>query len=100
MLNTRAPGSRIRVPSLRVPSRQPTGQARPAAPDEARSLTAREIEVLWHCSRGSSNQEIAEKLSITVGTTKGHLHQVFRKLVVGNRTSAIAVARERGIISG
>jgi LuxR family transcriptional regulator, maltose regulon positive regulatory protein len=57
-------------------------------------LTARETELLRRLSRGLSNQELADRLSITVGTTKGHLHRIFRKLGVRNRTAAVAKARE------
>jgi DNA-binding CsgD family transcriptional regulator len=60
-------------------------------------LTPREAEVLRRCSRGLSNQEIAQQLAISVGTTKGHLHQIFRKFDVRNRTAAAAKARELGI---
>ncbi len=57
-------------------------------------LTAREAELLIRLSRGLSNCEIAHQMSITVGTTKGHLHRIFRKLNVRNRTSAVAKARQ------
>jgi len=60
-------------------------------------LTARETELLRRLARGLSNQEIAVQMSITVGTTKGHLHQIFRKFAVRNRTAAVARARELGV---
>ena len=65
--------------------------------DKPALLTRREAEVLRRCSRGLSNQEIARTLAISVGTTKGHLHRIFRKLQVRNRTAAVAKARELGI---
>ena len=61
-------------------------------------LTAREAELLRRLGRGLSNREIADQMSITVGTTKGHLHRIFRKLNVRNRTSAVAQARELGLL--
>jgi LuxR family maltose regulon positive regulatory protein len=61
-------------------------------------LTGREAELLRRLSRGLSNQEIAHQMSITVGTTKGHLHRIFRKLDVRNRTAAVAKARELGLL--
>jgi LuxR family maltose regulon positive regulatory protein len=61
-------------------------------------LTGRETELLRRLSRGLSNQEIARQMSITVGTTKGHLHRIFRKLDVRNRTAAVAKARELGLL--
>jgi LuxR family maltose regulon positive regulatory protein len=60
------------------------------------SLTPREAEVLRLCGRGLSNLEIAEQLTISVGTIKGHLHQIFRKFEVRNRTAAVAKSRELG----
>jgi len=61
-------------------------------------LTARQIRALRLINLGLSNQQIAEKLSITVGTTKWHLHEIFNKLKVHNRTAAAAEGRRRGII--
>jgi len=61
-------------------------------------LTARETELLRRLGHGLSNREIADQMSITVGTTKGHLHRIFRKLNVRNRTSAVAKARELGLL--
>jgi DNA-binding NarL/FixJ family response regulator len=60
-------------------------------------LSAREIEVLRQLSCGLTNREIATRLFITEGTIKGHLHRIFRKLEVRNRTAAAAKARELGV---
>ena len=65
---------------------------------EPASLSAREVEVLRSCSRGLSNQQIGDQLAITVGTTKGHLVHIFRKLNVRNRTGAVARARAMGLL--
>ena len=61
-------------------------------------LTARQIKALRLINLGLSNQQIADKLSITVGTTKWHLHQIFSKLEVHSRTAAAAKGRRLGII--
>jgi LuxR family maltose regulon positive regulatory protein len=61
-------------------------------------LSDRETDILRRVSRGFSNQEIADQLSITVGTTKGHLHRIFEKLGVRNRTAAVARARGFGLL--
>ena len=61
-------------------------------------LTDRETELLRRLTRGLTNQEIARQMSITVGTTKGHLHRIFRKLNVRNRTAAVAKARQLGLL--
>jgi DNA-binding NarL/FixJ family response regulator len=56
------------------------------------ALTARESEVLLWISRGKSNREIGEILSISPRTVNKHLEQVFVKLGVENRASAAARA--------
>jgi len=66
--------------------------------EERAVLSGREVELLRRLSRGLSNQEIARQLSITVGTTKGHLHRIFRKLNVRSRTAAVAKARDLGLL--
>ena len=61
-------------------------------------LTAGELRLLKLLDNGLSNQEIAERLGITVGTTKWHLHHLFQKLEVPSRAKATALARERGLV--
>jgi DNA-binding NarL/FixJ family response regulator len=62
-------------------------------------LSGREIEVLTLTSRGASNKEIASALSISEATVKSHLNHIYRKLEVDDRTAAVTVALERGIIT-
>lgn len=57
-------------------------------------LTPREREVLRHLERGHSNQEIAEALTIEVGTVKNHVHNILKKLNVDNRKRAAMLARQ------
>jgi DNA-binding NarL/FixJ family response regulator len=57
-------------------------------------LTPREREVLCHIERGHSNQEIAEALTIEVGTVKNHVHNILKKLNVDNRKRAAMLARQ------
>lgn len=57
-------------------------------------LTEREIEILGLIADGLSNQEIAEKLFLTLGTVKWYNTQIYGKLGVKNRTQAIARTRE------
>jgi len=64
----------------------------PAPPGEP--LTTREVEVLKLISAGCSNQEIAEKLVISIATVKRHISNLYTKLDVVSRTQAVAVARE------
>lgn len=60
-------------------------------------LSEREIEVLQLVTSGLSNREIAERLFISAGTTKTHIHHLCGKLGVRNRTEAAMRARELGL---
>jgi LuxR family maltose regulon positive regulatory protein len=61
-------------------------------------LSERELEVLRLIACGSSNQAIADQFVITIGTVKSHIHHIFGKLGVRNRTEAVAQARKLGLI--
>jgi DNA-binding NarL/FixJ family response regulator len=61
-------------------------------------LSARETDVLQLVARGSSNAEIARDLRISEATVKTHLVHIFEKLGVGDRTSAVTTALQRGLI--
>src|SRR5258708_14280104 len=63
-------------------------------------LTHRELETLRLIADGRSNQEIAERLFITLGTVKWYLKQIYGKLGVASRTQAIAAARAAGLLDG
>jgi DNA-binding NarL/FixJ family response regulator len=63
-------------------------------------LTARELEVLKLVAAGYTNAEIGRQLFIGESTVKTHLLKVFGKLEVDNRTRAVAVATERGLLGG
>jgi DNA-binding NarL/FixJ family response regulator len=62
------------------------------------TLSQREIEVLSLVRRGLSNKEIARSLHISEATIKTHLIHTFRKLNVEDRTAAVSIALERGIL--
>lgn len=67
--------------------------------DEAAELTPREREVLQLIGQGLSNQEIADRLIIEVGTVKNHVHNILQKLNVNSRQDAaayLAVIEEHG----
>ena len=61
-------------------------------------LTPRELEVLAGVARGGSNARIGAELFITEATVKTHLLRVFAKLGVDDRTRAVTVALERGLL--
>ena len=61
-------------------------------------LTPREVEVLAAVARGLSNAEIGRELFIGEATVKTHLLRAFAKLGVDDRTRAVTVAMERGIL--
>ncbi len=64
----------------------------------ADELTPREREVLAHIGEGSTNQEIAEALVISVKTVDRHRENIMRKLNLHNRASLIKYAIEKGLI--
>jgi DNA-binding NarL/FixJ family response regulator len=63
------------------------------------SLSERELDVLRLVAKGRSNKEIASAIHVSPATVKTHLIHIFRKLDVNDRTAAVTVALERGIIS-
>jgi DNA-binding NarL/FixJ family response regulator len=56
--------------------------------DEDVRLTSRELEVLQFISEGLTNQEIAARLVVEVGTVKNHVHRILEKLNVSSRQEA------------
>lgn len=61
-------------------------------------LTPRELQVLEQMAKGLANKEIADVLKITGHTVKDHLKSILGKLHVQDRTEAVTVAIQRGII--
>lgn len=61
-------------------------------------LSSREIEVLTHVARGSTNAEIAESLFLSEATVKSHVHSILSKCNLRDRTQAIILAYETGLI--
>lgn len=61
-------------------------------------LTARETEVMQCVAGGLSNQQIAEKLIVSVGTIKIHVHNIYRKLGINNRVDLTLYAQKRGVV--
>ncbi|MGN9909910.1 response regulator [Phytohabitans sp. LJ34] len=63
------------------------------------ALTAREVDVLNAVADGLSNADIGRRLVIAEATVKTHLLRIFAKLDVSDRTHAVVVALERGLIT-
>ena len=64
----------------------------------AESLTARELEVLRLLAQGQQNKEIAAALVISERTVKFHVSSILGKLGAGNRTEAVHIAAQQGLI--
>lgn len=65
---------------------------------KALGISKREREVLDLISKGLSNQEIADRLFVSLNTVKTHSARLFEKLEVNSRTKAIHKAKELGLI--
>ena len=50
-------------------------------------LTTRERQIVWVMAEGLTNKEIARRLRLAEGTVKVHLHRIYRKLGIANRTA-------------
>jgi DNA-binding NarL/FixJ family response regulator len=65
---------------------------------ESLDLSMRELDVLDQLGKGHSDQEIADKLFISVNTVKKHLSSIYKKLNVSRRSMAVKKARSLKLI--
>jgi DNA-binding NarL/FixJ family response regulator len=72
--------------------------AAPAESDADEALSARETQVLDGLWRGLSNKEIARELNLQEVTVKLHLRRLYRKFECRNRTEALRIGLERGLL--
>jgi DNA-binding NarL/FixJ family response regulator len=72
--------------------------ARLAKREEFEALTPRELEVLRELAKGLANKQIADVMNISQYTIKGYLKTILTKLHVADRTEAVTVAIQRGLI--
>jgi DNA-binding NarL/FixJ family response regulator len=72
--------------------------ARLASQKSFENLTPREIEVLSEMAKGLANKQIGDSLKISEHTVKDHVKNILAKLRVADRTEAVSVAIQRGII--
>ncbi len=61
-------------------------------------LTKKELEVLSLIVEGLSNQEIAQRLVVSLSTTKAHVHSILQKLYLTDRTKAAVTAIKEGLV--
>ena len=72
---------------------------RESASTEAQAtLTPREVEIVRMVAKGLRNKAIAERLAITEGTVKVHLHNIYEKFSVDGRLELVLCAQEKGLI--
>ena len=69
-----------------------SGEQRAITENALTTLTDRERQIMRLVSEGLSNKEIGRRLNITDGTIKQHLHHIFQKLEITNRTVLAALA--------
>ncbi|WP_052852763.1 response regulator [Streptomyces avicenniae] len=81
-----------------VATRPPTARQDPAGPRLPVPLTGRETDILRLMATGLSNPQIAEHLTVSMETVKTHVSNVLTKLGARNRTQAVILAYESGIV--
>jgi DNA-binding NarL/FixJ family response regulator len=75
----------------------PLRESKPNQACDLAGLTCREVEILAAVSRGLSNREVGKELFLSDQTVKFHLHNIYGKLGVANRTEAAAAAHRLGL---
>ena len=75
----------------------PRAEKRPAR-NSGRVLTPRETEIVQMVAQGLRNRNIGERLSISEGTVKIHLHNIYEKVKVNGRLELVLWAQERGVV--
>ena len=76
----------------------PSEAKRTAQSATVESLSEREREVLQHIAEGRTDQEIADRLYLSLHTVKAHARNIYGKLGVNKRMHAVARARELGLL--
>jgi DNA-binding NarL/FixJ family response regulator len=96
-----AAGDALLAPSVtrrlveRFVRRPPPGAAVPPRLEE---LTDRELDVMRLLARARSNAEIAQELVVSEATVKSHVNRILAKLDLRDRTQAIVLAYESGLV--
>jgi DNA-binding NarL/FixJ family response regulator len=94
-------GESVLHPSIarKVLNRFVPAPGKPAQPETPEVLSERELEVLKLATRGLSNQQIADKLYLSLRTVQAHLGHIFNKLQVSSRTEAVVHALKEGWVT-
>jgi DNA-binding NarL/FixJ family response regulator len=94
-------GESVLHPSIarKVLNRFVSTSGKPEGQEPSGMLSDREIEVLKLAAKGLSNQDIAERLCLSIRTVQGHLGHIFNKLQVGSRTEAVVRALKKGWVT-
>jgi ATP/maltotriose-dependent transcriptional regulator MalT len=77
---------------------QKTASLTAEASPSVEPLTGKEMEIIQFLEGGLANKQIAAELFISEGTLKWHLHNIYSKLGVRNRTQALAEGRKQGYL--
>ncbi|WP_326719906.1 response regulator transcription factor [Streptomyces sp. NBC_00243] len=94
-------GDALLAPSItrRLVERFASDPARPPAVHaDLTALTPRELEVLTLLGRGLSNTELAAELTLSEATVKSHVARIFAKLTLRDRSQAVVLAYETGLV--
>ncbi|MFH1030961.1 MAG: response regulator transcription factor [Chloroflexota bacterium] len=94
-------GESVLHPSIarKVLNRFAPAAGKPKKQEPIQMLSERELDVLKLASKGLSNQDIANELSLSLRTVQGHLGHIFNKLMVSSRTEAVVRALKEGWIN-
>ncbi len=82
--------------ALALLRRAPAPPLKPGDPDTG--LSTREVEILEQLSKGLRYEQVAANLSISSGTVRKHIENIYRKLQVHNKTAAVEAGKKRGWI--
>ena len=101
-INLVAAGYSVAAPDAGTggPGAVATRPARTSHWNTVKLLTNREVDVLRAVAQGRTNSEIARLMTVSESTVKSHVQNLLAKLGLPNRTSAVALAYEAGIVNG
>ena len=70
----------------------------PQVPEDSASLSPREVDCLTHAAQGHGDEDIASRLGISKHTARFHIENAINKLGATNRTHAVALAAQLGLV--